>query len=227
MNVPGVNEEGKTTDGTHTHFGSDWIAQVVESSTTGGPPTRRLQGTGASLVFPKMVTTELLAWVYDPERLTDSSTNNCGSAFTDDASKCQCFFSAERLKEGRGVQLDTFNPEFRCPKNVECILEPPSEDIFGRFYSSTLKPGWKHDRACPLERCYYDKSTNALLKCDIADISGFLVNLVISVYNLKMISACEYHPDAEFCLRTESATGPGGKLDGQANQVRILLYVCM
>lgn len=81
--------------------------------------------------------------------------SKCGATFVDNCYKCQCVFAAERLTGG-GLQLDAFDPRFRCPANAGCILANPV--IRCTEYFPTLSgdyiDGSQHDADCALDRCF-------------------------------------------------------------------------
>eukprot|EP00903_Cladosiphon_okamuranus_P013013 g12142.t1 len=196
------------------------IAGIATSS----PSSRRLQDSGLSpIVFPEIVTTGLVAWLEDLEG-DESSTELCSTAFTDDYSKCQCFFTAEKFKTGRGVQLDAFDGNFRCPANIGCILDAPPGLVTlpSRTYedlsSSSLSSGWKNDGACPFGSCLFDSAGDdrTVLSCARSGLKAGIFDLFSEVF-LQGVDACELHPGAEFCVRTNEATS-GGENTGIGNQ---------
>ncbi|CAB1104564.1 unnamed protein product [Ectocarpus sp. CCAP 1310/34] len=185
---------------------------------------RRLQDSGIDpIVFPEIVTTGQLEWIEDLEG-NDSSTTLCGTAFADDYSRCQCFFAAEKVKEGRGVQLDMFDEEYRCPSTIACILKAPPGLITSRkagysyedLRSSNLISGWKNDLACPFGSCEFDSAGDDrnLLSCQQDAFTAWVWDKTFG----KIFSpACELHPNAEFCVRSDEATS-GGINNGIGNQ---------
>ncbi|CAM9263459.1 unnamed protein product [Ectocarpus sp. 13 AM-2016] len=188
--------------------------------------TRRLQDTGIDpIVFPEMVTTGQREWIEDLEG-NDSSTTLCGTAFADDYSRCQCFFAAEKVKEGRGVQLDTFDEEFRCPSSIECILKAPPGLVtvyakggsftFEDLNSGSLISGWKNDIACPFGSCKFDSAGDdrELLSCERDGVTAWIWDKTLG----KVLApACDLHPGAAFCVRSNEATS-GGTNTGIGNQ---------
>lgn len=131
--------------------------------------------------------------------------------------RCQCFFTAEKFKPGRGVQLDAFDAKFRCPATVGCILEAPEgpEDLS----SDRLSDGWKNDGACPFASCEFDSagSDRAIVSCKRSSFRAILWDFTIGDY--VGIGACELHPGAEFCVRSSEATSDGSAAANLGNQV--------
>ena len=137
--------------------------------------------------------------------------------------RCQCFFAAEKFKTGRGVQLDAFDGHFRCPANIGCILNPPPGLVtthgrtprsFEDLSSSSLVSGWKNDIACPFGECLFDSAGDdrTVQSCSRDAVIAGLFGLVAPS------EACELHPGAEFCIRTNEATSNGANT-GIGNQV--------
>ncbi|CBJ30578.1 conserved unknown protein [Ectocarpus siliculosus] len=215
--IPSTALEEFDLDGSFVFF------KIVGSTAS---PTRRLQDSGIDpIVFPEMVTTGQLEWIQDLEG-NDSSTTLCGTAFADDYSRCQCFFAAEKVKEGRGVQLDTFDEEFRCPSNIECILEAPPGLVtvyakggsftFEDLNSGSLISGWKNDLACPFGSCEFDSAGDdrELLSCKRDGVTAWIWDKTLGK---TLAPACDLHPGAAFCVRSNEATS-GGTNTGIGNQ---------
>ena len=133
--------------------------------------------------------------------------------------RCQCFFTAEKFKPGRGVQLDAFDAKFRCPATVGCILEAPEgpEDLS----SDSLSDGWKNDAACPFGSCEFDSAggDRAVVSCKGSSFKANVWDFTIGAY--LDIEACELHPGAEFCVRSSDATSDGSDADNLGNQVYV------
>lgn len=180
--------------------------QIVEGSSV-----RRLQDDELTpIVFPTIITTGLLAWVAN---VPDVVGLEACESFSDSESRCQCFFSTEKLGGG-GVQLDAFASSYRCPSNVACILEPPSG-----LSSNTFITGWENDAACPLDECRFQEDTKTgettLVTCTQDDIPW---------YTKRFLDfSCKFHPGATFCARTDGATDPAGNDNDNANQVTVML----
>lgn len=171
---------------------------------------RRLQDDGLTpIAFPTIITTGLLAWMANVPEVVGLEA--C-QGFSDSESRCQCFFSTEKLGGG-DVQLDAFASSYRCPSNAACILEPPSE-----FISDTFITGWTNDPACPLDECRFQEDTETeeitLVACTQNDLPWYV--------KFKLDRPCELHPGATFCARTDGATDPAGNDNGNANQVNVM-----
>ncbi|CAN0055373.1 unnamed protein product [Ectocarpus sp. 4 AP-2014] len=215
--IPSTSLEEFDLDGSFVLF------KIVGSTTS---LRRRLQDSGIDpIAFPEIVTTGQLEWIGDLEG-NDSSTTLCETAFADDYSRCQCFFAAEKVKEGRGVQLDLFDEEYRCPSTIACILEAPPGLItvcsrkegysYEDLRSHNLISGWKNDIACPFGSCEFDSAGDdrELLSCKRDGLTAWIWDKTLG----RVIApACELHPTAEFCVRSNEATS-GGANTGIGNQ---------
>lgn len=173
----------------------------------GGSSVRHLQDDGlAPITFPTIITTGRLAWL---ATIPEAYDLEACKRFSDNESRCQCFFSTEQ-ERGGGIQLDAFASSYRCPSNVACILEPPSDLTSDKFIT-----GWTKDAACSLDECIFKENMETgettLVYCKQKDIPWYM--------KFVLDGPCEFHPGATFCARTTGATDPAGNDMGHANQV--------